>query len=115
MDVLHELETLRAKVKAEICKTLINIYVSQHGEMPNWEDEEEIIVDNIKHININVDIFDDYVDTYITEKQPITEYKVTLDEYLYFGTGEKSDYEIDWEDVNTDDLVRIYDNLKKLT
>lgn len=110
MNALEALSEFRTKIKENICNVVVDIYKQQNNnELPNWEEDEEIVVDDsklpTKHILLEIycqsgeDVF---------EKQVINEYIVTLDNNLFFRCGEDEiENEIHWNDVNTDDLVSI--------
>ena len=106
-----QLNDFRQKVKNNICTLLVKLYVEEHHEMPNWEEEEEIVLDEKQA---------GYSSAYINsegwglEENSINKYKVTLDNNLFFVYG-AYDYpqEICWDEISTDDLVNIYETINK--
>jgi hypothetical protein len=100
-----QLNEFREKVKNEICRLLVQLYVNKYHEMPNWEEEAEIVVEakdagrSVIHI---------YCDNYGIEEDSILEYRVTLDNNLFFVYGDCQE-EIVWNEISTDDLINIYE------
>ena len=112
MNARVELNRFRANIKELICGVLTDIYKSQHnGLLPNWDNDEEIIVDEscLTTQYIVIQITSQSGTSY--EKEYINEYIVTLDYDLYFRIGDNND-ETHWNEINTDDLVTILTMLK---
>ena len=113
--IRKQLNELLTTTKDEIVHLLVEKYLADNdGVFPNWEDDEEIVVDDadFKTFRISVDIDNTYDDTRMCEKQAINEYRVTNDGNLFFVCGDY-DNEIEWTEVATDELVAIYYNLLK--
>lgn len=101
----ERLNQFRQELKNNICKLLVQSYINKYHEMPNWEEEEEIVVDakDAGHSIINI-----CCDNYGIEQDSILEYRVTLDNNLFFVYGDCQE-EIVWNEISTDDLVNIYE------
>lgn len=114
--MLKQLSEFRETIKEQICGCVVDLYKSQNeGNLPNWEQGEEIVVDDSKltPFYINIDVFEPHSnDNFIVEKQVINKYVVTLDYNLYFHCGDYNN-EIHWDEISTDELVGIYINIKK--
>ena len=113
MNALNELTAFRNNVKDSICSMLVGIYLAKHnGIMPDWSKDEEIIVEDTDsdncHTTIMLNVGNTYDECVVPEVVCIDRFIVTLDENLYFYSSEDND-EYHWEDVNTDDLVKIHD------
>lgn len=115
MNVLVALSEFRTNIKENICKVLVDIYKQQNNnELPNWEEDEEIVVDanQLPNKSILLEVYCPNGEVY--EKQLINEYIVTLDYNLYVHCGEDEiENEIHWNDINTDDLVAILEVLNE--
>ena len=115
LDIQKQHSEFRLTVKTAICQLLVDLYLQQYGQLPNQEDEEEIVIDdkNIQTYRILVECGDTYSNDNSTfEKWAINEYRVTLDENLFFRCGDGND-EIHWDEISTDELVDIWTLLKK--
>lgn len=111
MNAKKQLNDFRANIKEHICNALVDLYKqNNNGELPNWEDEEDLVVMDYevsKHkISIRVEVDNTYDDTICIEKVTIDRYIVTLDYNLFFDIGNE---EMEWTDVSTDELVGILD------
>ena len=116
MCILDDWSEFREKVKKQICDIATEIYKADNdGLLPNWEDDEEIVIDgsDADNYKISIVVGNTYDNTFTTERQEIEEIRVTLDSNLYFTTGECAN-EINWSEVSTDELVDIYRYLQKL-
>lgn len=96
------MEEVKHLLKENICQVLTDIYKEEHnGLLPNWDNEEEIIVKNtFTHINLMVLYSDEFV--------KIRDYVVTLDSNLFI-IDERGN-EIHWEEIDTTGLLDIYSN-----
>jgi acid stress-induced BolA-like protein IbaG/YrbA len=100
--------------KNEIVRLLVDIYKhNNNGLLHNWEDDEEIeisdnVIDNLTFY-IDVDYHD--VNCVLKEEVPITKIIITLDENLFFITI--VDNEFNWTEVDVEDLIIIYEKIKK--
>lgn len=105
----------RTHIKEQICKTLTDIFVDLNdGQLPNWEDEEEVYVDEDEiglHLTVEVEVSNTYDDSRYKEDWGISAYVVTLDENLFFHC---EDNELEWTEISTDELVGILEKLKNL-
>ena len=82
-----------------------NIYLLLNGQEPNFEEDEEYVVD-IEGLTIKVEADDSYLDVEETtmENRTITEVRVSLDGNVFL-VGYGDDTEIEWKDISTDELV----------
>jgi hypothetical protein len=101
----ERLNQFRQEIKNNICNLLVQLYVSKYHEMPNWEEEEEIVL-NTNDVGCAKIYL--YFDNYGIEEDSVLEYRVTLDNNLFFVSGNNCD-EIEWSELSTDDLVNIYE------
>jgi hypothetical protein len=114
MRILNDWSDFREKVKREICDIATEIYKADNdGLLPNWEDDEEIIVDgsDANNYKISVNVGNTYDNSFTIERQEIEEIRVTLDGNIFFTTND-GENEIEWNEVNTDELVDICYYLK---
>ena len=113
-NLTKQLADFREMVKNEITSLLENIYINQYGQQPNWSEGEEIVLDdsNLPTYRISVDVGDTYSsDNYTVERWAINEYRVSLDENLFFRCGDNND-EFHFSEITTDELVEIYSLIK---
>ena len=82
-----------------------NIYLLLNGQEPNFEEDEEYVVD-IEGLTIKVETDNSYLDVEETtmENRTITEVRVSLDGNIFLVAYE-DDTEIEWKDISTDELV----------
>lgn len=82
-----------------------NIYFLLNGQEPNFEEDEEYVVD-IEGFTIKVKVDNSYLDVEETtmENRTITEVRVSLDGNVFLVAYE-DDTEIEWKDISTDELV----------
>ena len=82
-----------------------NIYLLLNGQEPNFEEDEEYVVD-IEGLTIKVETDNSYLDVEetIMENRTITEVRVSLDGNVFL-VGYGDDTEIEWKDISTDELV----------
>lgn len=82
-----------------------NIYLLLNGQEPNFEEDEEYVVD-IEGLTIKVETDNSYIDVEETtmENRTITEVRVSLDGNVFL-VGYGDDTEIEWKDISTDELV----------
>ena len=82
-----------------------NIYLLLNGQEPNFEEDEEYVVD-IEGLTIKVEVDNSYLDVEdtIMENRTITEVRVSLDGNVFLVAYE-DDTEIEWKDISTDELV----------
>ena len=110
--ISQQLADFREAVKNEITSLLENIYIKQYGQQPNWKEGEEIVLSDDIFPTFRVSIaIGDSSDNYTVEKWAINEYRVSLDENLFFRCGDNDD-EFHFNDITTDELVEIYNLIK---
>ena len=82
-----------------------NIYLLLNGQEPNFEEDEEYVLD-IEGLTIKVEVDNSYLDVEdtIMENRTITEVHVSLDGNVFL-VGYEDDTEIEWKDISTDELV----------
>ena len=82
-----------------------NIYLLLNGQEPNFEEDEEYVVD-IEGLTIKVETDNSYLDVEETtmENRTITEVRISLDGNVFL-VGYGDDTEIEWKDISTDELV----------
>ena len=110
-----QLQEFRFNIKEQISYKLVVLYKKlNNGNLPNWEDEEEVVIteDEVGTLRINIVTNDSYDNYCEVEKLPIIKYIVTLDSNLYIVCGEYDDNEVNWQDISTDDLVGILTHLE---
>lgn len=111
MNIKKELDDFRCKVKEEICRLLKDVYLELNGDHPNFENDEEYVLENYDVADddffINVVIWNTYDEYPCNELQEVQRYIVTLDNNLFFICGD-CENEIEWSEVSTDELVSIY-------
>ena len=82
-----------------------NIHLLLNGQEPNFEEDEEYVVD-IEGFTIKVETDNSYLDAEETtmENRTITEVRVSLDGNVFL-VGYGDDTEIEWKEISTDELV----------
>ena len=113
MNAQNELTAFRNNVKDSICSMLAGIYLAKNnGVMPDWSKDEEIIVEDTDSDNCHTTIM---LNVGNTHDECVAPYEVCIDRfivtrnvnlYLYSTEDSKEYY---WENVNTDDIVKIHD------
>ena len=95
----------RKKLVSFIIFEVRNIYLLLNGQEPNFEEDEEYVVD-IEGLTIKVEVDDSYLDVEETtmENRTITEVRVSLDGNVFL-VGYGDDTEIEWKDISTDELA----------
>ena len=95
----------REKLVDFIAFEVRSIYLLLNGQEPNFEEDEEYVVD-IEGLTIKVEVDDSYLDVEetTTENRTITEVHVSLDGNVFL-VGYGDDTEIEWKDISTDELV----------
>ena len=110
----NTLYEFRDKVKDQICDVLTDIYFSDNdGLMPDWENDEEIVVveNEVGNIKIDLIIPNSYDNHKEVETLTIDRYIVTLDKYLYLDIGGEN---LDWTDVSTENLIDIWERVNEI-
>ena len=95
----------RAKLASFIVFEVRNIYLLLNGQEPNFEEDEEYVLD-VEGLTIKVEVDNSYLDVEetIMENRTITEIHVSLDGNIFLVAYE-DDTEIEWKDISTDELV----------
>ena len=95
----------RKKLVDFIAFEVRNIYLLLNGQEPNFEKDEEYVVD-IEGLTIKVEVDDSYLDVEETtmENRTITEIRVSLDGNVFLVAYE-DDTEIEWKEISTDELA----------
>ena len=113
----NELNKVLCQTKEHITNYLVDIYKHyNNGLLPNWEEEEKIVLTNDEIGNITIEIEtdrfknDDNVIIVEKEKQVIEKFIVTLDYNLFFICD---DNEYSWEEVSADELIGIFEFIRK--
>lgn len=109
---------VRTQIKEQICNILVDRYKELHnGELPNWEDDEEIVLtkDEIDEKDVNylhIEEYNTYDEYYNVVKYAINRYIVTLDYNLFFEVGDCEE-QYDWQEVYLEELADLLDYLKE--
>lgn len=103
-----ELHHFRANIKELIC----NLLTEKYSLLPNWGNEEEIVVNDTDLPIQNIIIKITTQSGVCFEEIPINSYIVTLDYNLYFKCGDEDD-EYHWTEISTDELVSIHTMLEQ--
>lgn len=95
----------REKLKSFIVFEVRNIYLLLNGQEPNFEEDEEYVLD-VEGLTVKVEVDNSYLDVEetIMENRTITEVHVSLDGNIFLVAYE-DDTEIEWKDISTDELV----------
>ena len=95
----------REKLVSFIAFEVRNIYLLLNGQEPNFEEDEEYVLD-IEGLTIKVEVYNSYLDVEDTtiEDRTITEVHISLDGNVFL-VGYEDDTEIEWKDISTDELV----------
>ena len=95
----------RKKLVDFIAFEVRSIYLLLNGQEPNFEEDEEYVVD-IEGLTIKVETDNSYLDVEETtmENRTITEVRVSLDGNVFL-VGYGDDTEIEWKDISTDELA----------
>ena len=95
----------RAKLASFIVFEVRNIYLLLNGQEPNFEEDEEYVLD-VEGLTIKVEVDNSYLDVEetIMENRTITEVHVSLDGNIFLVAYE-DDTEIEWTEISTDELV----------
>ena len=94
----------REKLVSFIVFEVHNIYLLLNGQEPNFEEDEEYVLD-IEGLTIKVEVDNSYkVEDTIMENRTITEVRVSLDGNVFLVAYE-DDTEIEWKDISTDELA----------
>ena len=113
-NITQQLADFRMALKNELSSLLENIYINKYGQQPNWQEGEEIVIDDstLPTYRISVEVDDTYSsDNCTVEKWAVNEYRVSLDENLFFRCGDNND-EFHYDEISTDELVEIYSLIK---
>lgn len=110
--IQQHLQNTRELCKDSIVRLVTLIYIKHNGQFPNWENDEEISVENSElgstgYVSVEVSNTDN---SFSIEKWSIEEYRVNVSDELFFWCNDTLE-EINWNDVSTDELVAIYTRL----
>ena len=95
----------REKLVSFIIFEVRNIYLLLNGQEPNFEKDEEYVLD-VEGLTIKVETDNSYLDAEETtmENRTITEVRVSLDGNVFL-VGYGDDTEIEWKEISTDELA----------
>ena len=113
-EINEKVNELRSMVEDEIAHILIKVYKNNHsGLLPNWEDDEEIVVSNdeVGTFNLTIKENNTYDEDVEYNTYQIARYIVTLDSVIYFITDDEDEF--DCSDIDTDTLINLLWYLKK--
>lgn len=96
----------REQLKDFIAFEVRDIYLNLNGEEPNFEEDEEYVLD-IEGLTISVEVDNSYLDVEdrIFENKSIAEIHLSLDGNLFLVPYGDDDTEIEWTDLSTDELA----------
>lgn len=99
----------RNELKNKIAEVITKIYLKHNdNQMPNWEDEEEIVVEDNEIGRSNyIQMIVDYGGDNALENWVIEEYRVNCSGELFFWCNDTLE-EVVWTEVSTDNLMNIY-------
>ena len=102
----------RKKLVDFIAFEVRNIYLLLNGQEPNFEEDEEYVLD-IEGLTIKVEVYNSYLDVEDTtmENRTITEVRVSLDGNVFLVAYE-DDTEIEWKEISTDELAGLANALE---
>ena len=102
----------REKLVSFIAFEVRNIYLLLNGQEPNFEEDEEYVLD-IEGLTIKVEVYNSYLDVEDTtmENRTITEVRVSLDGNVFLVAYE-DDTEIEWKEISTDELAGLANALE---
>lgn len=98
----------REKLKSFIVFEVRNIYLLLNGQEPNFEEDEEYVLD-VEGLTIKVEVDNSYLDVEetIMENRTITEIHLSLDGNLFLVPYGDDDTEIEWTDLSTDEVAAL--------
>lgn len=101
------INAVRESLVSFIAFEVSNIYFILNGREPNFEEDEEYVVD-VEGLTIKVETDNSYLDVEETtmENRTITEVRVSLDGNVFL-VGYGDDTEINWQDISTDELAAL--------
>ena len=107
----EHLQKAREHYKENIVRLVTLIYIHHNGNFPNWEEDEEISVEDSEigrtsRISVKVN----FASCESIEQWTIEEYHINVNGDLYFWCNDTLE-EIEWSNVATDELVSIFTNL----
>lgn len=109
----EHLQKAREHYKENIVRLVTLIYTHHNGNFPNWEEDEEISVENSEvgsTSRISVEVTNPYTYSTSIEKWVVEEYHINVNGDLYFWCNDTLE-EIEWSNVATDELVSIFTRL----
>jgi hypothetical protein len=105
-----KMDDLKFEVKEEIVKTLSKMYLDKGNPLPNWSEDEEIVIDadEFKY-KVLIDVnYESTTSGYAMEQHTIEEFRITCGGDLYFVWGEGMN-ERSWTDSLVEELVGLYE------
>lgn len=110
-NITDELRKLLMGVKNEMVRCLILIYKdNNNGLLPNWENDEEIIVsaeESCGHFPFLVENEDNCYEEHI-----IKEFIVTLDNDIFIRDLEDNEFE--WTELTTDEIMWVCEKIQRV-
>lgn len=106
----EKMDDLKFEVKEEIVKTLSRMYLDKGNLLPNWSEDEEIVLDadEFKYKVLIDTHFECIKDGYVIEQNTIEEFRITCGGDLYLVWGEGMN-EQSWMDSSVEELVGLYE------
>ena len=106
-DVKEKLNAFKAEVKENIVKLLTNIYLIHNGHFPQWDKDEELVVEDSEigstsYISVEMN----YASSTTTELWTIEEYHINASGELFFWCNDTLE-EVIWSDASAEELVEI--------
>ena len=110
------LNDFRHNVKEEICHLLKDLYLELNDDHPNFEENEEYVLERENFAEdeffVAIEVWNTYDEYSYSERQELHRCIVTLDNNLFFVCGEYEN-ETAWDEISTDELVEIYEFIVK--
>ena len=105
-----KLDGLKFEVKEEIVKVLSRMYLDKGNILPNWGEDEEIVLDadEFKYKVLIDTHFECIKDGYVIEQNTIEEFRITCGGDLFFVWGEGMN-EQSWMDSSVEELIGLYE------
>ena len=105
-----KLDGLKFEVKEEIVKVLSRMYLDKGDILPNWGEDEEIVLDadEFKYKVLIDTHFECIKDGYVIEQNTIEEFRITCGGDLFFVWGEGMN-EQSWMDSSVEELIGLYE------
>ena len=103
----------REQLKSFITFEVRNIYLLLNGQEPNFEEDEEYVLD-VDGLSVKVEVDDSYLmdDERVFEDWTISEVHLSLDGTIILFGGDNND-EVYADDITTDELANLANVLEK--